>query len=115
MTQSILLFDDDCGICTKVSSFISRLIGVPKIPMSDTRITELGVEALGFDMYWKSFHIYTNGNFSTEEGAILELAGLFPFGGIVKRVASFPPILSLLMRFLRTAQRIRKEECAIEL
>jgi len=111
-----LLFDDDCGICTKFSHFIKRLLGskVELIPMHIPQVEDLGMQHIPRS-YWNSFHIVENNHWTTESRAIVALAALFPFGSFLKQVASVKPIQELLMFILRRMQQQRKIECEIDL
>jgi predicted DCC family thiol-disulfide oxidoreductase YuxK len=112
--KNILLYDDDCGICTKFSSVLGKILGTRVIlqPMHDEKIMAIGISSIGDD-YWQSFHIVQNGKWTTEAEAIHTLAGIFPFGEILQKVVKIPLVSSILMTFLHLFQRIRKQECGI--
>lgn len=114
-SHSYLLFDDDCGICTKFSKLLRRILpsSVAILPMHNPLVLSEGVEALGYEEYWTSFHMVVDQQWSTEAEAIIQLAGTLPLGSIWKLVASTPIILKPLLQLLRLMQKIRHTECAI--
>lgn len=111
---SFLLFDDDCGICTKFSKTIGVILRKKLIvvPMHNKIIEDIGIRNIG-QSYWQSFHIVKNKVWSTQNNAITALAGLFPFGNYVQQVTLFPPIKYLLEQLLVFFQKTRKKECSI--
>lgn len=110
----ILLYDDDCGICTTYSKIIARLRPkLPILPMHNSKLIEVGTKKLGIETYWQSFHMISNGNWTTESEAITELARVFPLGNVLAKVTNVPPVKYLLLKFLNMMQRRRKIECQI--
>ncbi len=110
----LLLFDDDCGICTKFARVIARLLSdVEVIRMSDERMMQIGIDVLGKEMYWRSFHVVRGDLWTSEGEAITELVSLFPLGKIWRSVMGVTPITRLSVQLLRHFQRRRKLECRI--
>ena len=110
----ILLYDDDCGICTKYSKIIGRLRPLmPILPMHNEKLIAIGIAKIGIDKYWKSFHMITKGTWTTESEAITELAKVFPAGKILGKITTVQPVKYLLLKFLNIMQRKRKSECEL--
>ncbi len=108
-----LLYDDDCGICTKFAKFISRMISIPHIPMHEESAMKRGISLLGDEKYWASFHIVEGDTWTTESGSISALSRLLPFGSLIYRVVDLKPVMYLLMRVLKHMQEKRNQTCTI--
>ena len=115
-TGTYLLYDDDCGVCTKASRIFAILLNhkLRIIPMHRPWIEDEGMKRIPQD-YWKSFHIIREGQWYTDGDAILQLAGLFPMGKVTMAIASIPPIFYVLTSFLKSMQRRRKVECSMDI
>ena len=111
-----LLFDDDCGICTKFSHWFKHLLGrrADLVPMHIPEVETMGMTRIP-DSYWTSFHVVIQGRWTTEGDAIIALAGLFPLGGLWSKLVSISPVHQFLMFVLRRMQATRKAECTIDL
>lgn len=109
----LFLYDDDCGICTKVSHFIGRLLNVKIMKMHESKLMKEGYLVIGEENYWKSFHIVKNNEWFTEEEALIALSSLFPLGGMITKIASTPPILFLLSKLLNNMQIRRDISCEL--
>lgn len=112
--EPLFLYDDDCGICTKVSHFIGRLLNVKIMKMHESKLMKEGYLVIGEENYWKSFHIVKNNEWFTEESAIIALSSLFPLGGMITKIASTRPILFLLSKLLKNMQMQRDISCEVQ-
>ncbi|OLS25127.1 MAG: hypothetical protein HeimC2_19990 [Candidatus Heimdallarchaeota archaeon LC_2] len=110
----ILLYDDDCGICTKFSKLIGRILPkLPIVPMHQKKIMTIGIQKMGKYTYWKSFHMVENGIWTTEDRAITQLASIFPLGKLLGFLTTVQPVKIILLKFLNLMQRRRQVECSI--
>ena len=68
---------------------------------------------IGYNKYWKSFHIVINGVWTTESEAITELAKVFPTGNLLAKITTVQPVKYVLLKFLHLMQNKRKSECKL--
>ena len=111
--EPLLLFDDDCGICTTYSHFISRLLGIRISAMHQSDLIKVGYSEIGEENYWKSFHVVINNKWYTEKGAIIALSSLFPLGRIVSKIVGLGPILFMFDKLLKNMQMRRSLSCKV--
>ena len=100
-------------MCNKAARIFRRTLGIPLKPMHDTDTMQAGIEKIGEEMYWKSFHIVDGDHWTSEEEAIKSLGGFFPMGKAVQLIIQVPPILKFLMFILRNMQQRRALQCSI--
>ena len=111
--MNYLLFDDDCGICTKFAKQISRFTKLRTVPMHNPTALSLGYERIGENEYWQSFHIIENGKWYTNSEAIINLSKHFPLGKLIHHVVKIPVVLWSLTKFLEQMKIRRKLECKV--
>ena len=113
MSNSLLLYDNDCGICTKSARFMSKLFSIEIVPMNDRSMLVRGIDAIGESDYWRSFHVVTGDHWTTEDKAIIKLFRILPLGSFIHRVIQIPIFMKLSMLVLKYMQNTRKLECKI--
>ncbi|MHA2502209.1 MAG: DCC1-like thiol-disulfide oxidoreductase family protein [Candidatus Kariarchaeaceae archaeon] len=113
-TGNFVLYDDDCGICTKFSRILGKLLhrNTKILAMHTPYVEEEGMLAIPED-YWKSFHVIKGGNWYTEGQAIIQLSTLFPLGRYLSQAVQVPFVYSVLTNLLILMQRKRQSECKI--
>jgi len=115
-SQTYLLYDDDCGICTKSAKFIGRLLHsrIKIIQMHIPEVMKLGLSKFDHEEYWTSFHIVKGDLWTSEKNAILELANHFPLNKFCRKIAELTPFMTFFMFLLKRAQEQRNAECKVD-
>ena len=113
MSQSLLLYDKDCGICTKFAKLIARYFSIVIVSLNDVSIKKRGIRAIGETKYWQSFHMLRGDHWTTEDEAIIELCRNLPFGTFTHKAIQIPVLMKLSMFILKYMQNTRKLECKI--
>jgi predicted DCC family thiol-disulfide oxidoreductase YuxK len=110
-----LLYDDDCGICTKFAKTINRIFhkSFSLIPMHNQRIIHYSNNIMNENEYWQSFHIIENLKWYTQDDAIQKLAENIPPGKILGLITQIKLVKLLLSNILIVMQKVRKSECQL--
>ena len=111
MSKSLLLYDDDCGICTKFANFIARYFFISVVPLSNQSTMKRGISVIGERDYWKSFHMVRGEYWTTEDEAIIELFRNLPLGSFTNKVVQIPIFMKFSMFVLKYMQNARNLEC----
>lgn len=107
-----ILYDDDCGICTKFSMFLKTIFPQHEfLAMHEPSILISGYETIGEKEYWHSFHIIKNGDWYTGGDAISELVRIFPLGKFLGMVVDIKFVKKSLVHLLNHFRRVRSQEC----
>lgn len=113
MSKFLLLYDEDCGVCTKFAKIFARYFSILIVSLNDESIMERGINAIGKTKYWTSFHMLRGDHWSTEDEAIIELFRNLPFGSITHKAIQIPVLMKFSMFVLKFMQNTRKLECNI--
>ncbi|MDH5401256.1 MAG: DUF393 domain-containing protein [Candidatus Heimdallarchaeota archaeon] len=109
-----VLYDDDCGFCSKVAKTIENIFrkNIRSIAMGHPILQEKGYNIMGDD-FWYSFHFIKNSKWYTGVSGMIEISSLLPFGRIWKKLLQFPLISYLLLKMLTYFRFTRKQSCKI--
>ena len=111
--MNFLLYDNDCGICTKFAKLIQTVLG-PKIKiqsMNNKEVLRAGEQIMSKELYWESFHVATNKKWLSGVDAIPHLASLFPLGSLWKKIITGKQVEKLFVQLFEYLRRKRNNNC----